>query len=144
MTGCYRSPACLYPRETIPWCLSQPRAHCGISLRRESGCNYIFAQLVLLPYPPPLSLESSSSINHFPKNPQLRPCFQEPQSKKSISHLTAQTAVLLTNSSHVSPTTPGSSSRPQTTPLTHCSGQRPRFCPCSLSSSHVADPVETG
>lgn len=121
-----------------------PESHCGIRLRRESGCNYIFAQLVLLPYPPPLSLESSSSINHLPKNPQLRPCFQEPQSKKSISHSTAQTVVLLTNSSHVSAMTPGSSSQPRTTPVTCCSVQRPRLCPCFLSSSHVPDPIKTG
>ena len=144
MTGCHRIPASLYPRETAPWCLSQPRVLSVGSGWEEIPAATNFAQLVLLPYPPPLSLESSSSINHLPKNPQLRPRFQEHQSKKSISHLTAQTVVLLTNSSHVSPMTPGYSSRPQMTPLTGCSVEKPRLCPCLLSSSHVPDPAETG
>ena len=144
MTGCHRSPASLYPRETTPWCLSQPRVPPWDQAEKR-----VRLQLRLRPagspaLSPPLSLESSSSINRLPKNPQLRPCFQEPQSKKSISHSTAQTVVLLPTFSHVSAVTPGSSSRPQTTPVTRRSVQRPRLCPCFLSSSHVPDAIKTG
>ena len=139
MTGCHRIPASLYPRETTPWC------QCGIRLRRDSGCNQLrpagSPALSSTTFSGELLLHKSLAQ----ESPAQAPlCFQEHQSKKSISHLTAQTVVLLTNSSHVSPMTPGSSSRPQMTRLTGCSVQKPRLCPCFLSSSHVPDPAETG
>lgn len=104
MTGCYRSPkSCLYPRETIPcgafhspeshslW--DQPEKRVRLQLHLCSAGSPALSSTTFSGEP--------SSTNHFPKNPPAQALLQEPQSKKSISHLTAQTAVLLTNSSHV-------------------------------------------
>lgn len=142
MTGYYRdtkSSPCASRRgnSTVPF---TPQSPLWDQAETRPDCNNGFAQLILLLYPASLSTESSSSINHLHKNPQLRLCSQEAQSKSYVSHQPAQT-VLRINSSHTCPMTPGSSSWPYMAPFPSCQVQKLRPCPRFFSSSHAPDPV---